>query len=229
MLNNSFIKLLLIGLTTISFSQCGIITKTRYNQGLKLNFGGGRNSTNYDSTHVMNIAAHKAQQRLLTHNDTFLPKLKKTKSAFNRKTKHSPKRRIVKNMSNSNEIAHPLFQQPLFQISDTTKPAAQAESRKEEEYEKATNTARLVFYGSIITLIIAAVTLLALLAIASGIGIIIGFILAIRARFKIRDAKTKDEDRKNLNKKRANLIITIFGVFFSLAVLLVVAYALNPF
>lgn len=222
-MNHSLLKLLLFAFVVIGFSHCGVITKTRYGNGLKMDLEWGKKASPYDSIYIKNVAARKAKRNLLTqqYELDIEPKEIEGTDTFNKSQNTTTIQ--LQTLSDNPEPTLTELQQALIPDGDTTIPVKIPSGIREGEFEEHAEIGGYIFYGSILGqfvlgFFVSILPELALLSLAFGFGMIIGLVLAIIALKKIKEAK----ENYNINLKGKGLAISIiasFGIMLILGVL----------
>ena len=207
-MNHYFLKLVMIAFIIIGFSHCGVISKTRYGNGFKLNLEFGQKAKQIDSNYFKSITARKALRK---------QKLKEKISPTTAKSEVSQEKLPNESLYNAPTLSHDSIQLdlgsnnlPLINYCPedhlkhplgTSKPAVKHKEDSKIEYEKNAKAAGFVFYGSLLF-----IPILGPLAL---VGMLVGFILAITALKRIKEAQ-KNENKKLKGKGLATSIIILF-------------------
>ncbi len=206
-------KNILSFLLIITFiSSCGVITKTRYSNGLKIDVGNNLfakkekiienkavKAVKHQSNENTKITAKPANTILdtahLNHDEIIL-------------NEHKGERVLVKNKITCKGVT-------LNKTLEKTEPKALNEDKAEKKpIEKTAKIAGWIFYSGLVLNIIAALLGIPTYYILS-ITLLIGYILAFVALAKIRESKDKFRGRR-----LAISIIVIYSIFLLLALIL---------
>jgi len=225
-------------LIVLIFSGCGVITKTHYGNGLKLNLERAQKANHIDSNYLKAVAARKAK-RLKQNQALLAQQTEKISLQVIKESKtNSPKRKSIPNSLESDykkqlPITNHTFETPAsikletVTEGDTTQPISGRKDTPDTEIEEHTEIAGYVFYGSIIGYILSSLLSIILfpaliyVTLLFGIGLLIGFIFAIIGLGKIKEAK-KEKNLKLKGKGLAISIIVTYAIMVLYAILSIV-------